>query len=443
VAVLVIMFVVMLVDVGEVFVVFFQSLASASGNLILFGFVEFGAGRGRTGGPFLAGRSISAATSTAATATSTAAGLIRSLGIFTTRPGRTLGIPCRRFVQAKVVDTGQDVFAVQIGIQIQIEIKFARTGLFAARGFTPRLFAPRGTIIAPRSRRAFIAATQVFPTRFLPANFISARRNNLIPYIAASRGSVITSWRRSVIAPRGGSNIPAAFRTTALVAAISATSTTLIAPAAVISSASSTLLIALARTLVPANLRSWFYCFFLVEIRVEVQILLDVRLNHFRTFFKIVVEREAHVVFKAAAFDARRFGLERHARLEFVKRIRRTGCFLRCRAFDNRLLRDRRGSRSGSGNKLRRWWRHFGLGSGGRLRLSRLFRRGKTENGKDARPLALRLGSRRSCFHLRLGTGGGGGGGAGLETGGLVGSEVLSPFGNSAAGETSLGGMPI
>jgi hypothetical protein len=72
-------------------------------------------------------------------------------------------------------------------------------------------------------------------------------------------------------------------------------------------------------------------------------------------FLEVIVQREAHIVFKTSAFDPGSFGLDRHARLELVEQARRASGLFRHRPIEKRLLSNRLRcfSRPGSGNRFR------------------------------------------------------------------------------------------
>lgn len=171
--------------------------------------------------------------------------------------------------------------------------------------------------------------------------------------------------------------------------------------------------VALTGSLVPAGLdnrlgRLWF---FEIDFLVEVFLFVEVRLDHFRLLFEIVVEREAGIVLKAPSSRARRLRLQRHAGLEFVQWVRQPRRLLAnwsfregplSRAFHN-WLRSWTGRRNGPRRYRSRGWRGlFCLGSR-RWRLW-FFRRGESEHRENARPLALRFGRGRGfCRRLRAG----------------------------------------
>ena len=243
-AVLVVVVLVMLVHVTHVLVVLLKSLAGAGGNPILFVLVNLGngsRGAGRTrfsGGAFPPSFPTAAATATAATTgariTLFAAGFFHPSG----SRGAIGDFRRGRFIHVEVVNPGQDVFLLQIGIEVQIEIKFARTGLFPADFIPTSLFAPRGRPVIPaRSGRALVAAASVFT-----------------PGLFAARGRSFLTARRGDIATRGRSFFAATFRPAALLAPLAAAASALVAAAAIGSAVSATPFIPLARTVVPARL---------------------------------------------------------------------------------------------------------------------------------------------------------------------------------------------
>jgi hypothetical protein len=375
VAVLVVVVLVVLVHITYIFVILLESLAGAGRNPILFVLVNTGNRSRGTGWTSFSGRTFptititSAATTTAAT-TGTRITLFPSGFFYASGSRGAIGnFRGRSLVHVEVVNPRHDVFL------LQIEIKFA----------WPRLFPPRRAVISARSGGALVAAASVFTTRLFTA-------------------------RRRGIATRRRSFFAASFRPAALFAPLAAAPSALVAAAPIASALSAALFIPLARTLVPSRLGAEFRGFFLFDVYllVDVFLVIEVRLNHFRMFFEIVVQRKARIVFKTfPRLRAGRLGLERHAGLEFVERIREARRLLGFGPWGDKLLRDWFRRWTGRGYRPR-WNRLWGLRRrlfGFRSRGSRcgLFGGCQTKDGEDARPLTLRLGGGRGW--LRLGAG--------------------------------------
>lgn len=372
---LVVTILVMLIHVRRLVVVLFQPLTGAGGNLVLFVLVDIGNGRSGARGSFFARGALGAAT-TAATATPTTA----RIPLLTTRVlhaassrGAIGSLAGGGFLHVDVVDPRQDIILLQIGIQVQIKVKFALARLLAADFIATRFFSTRRTVVATRSRwalvptcrwRAFFAARGrrpvVSPWRWRA--LVTARGWRAL-IAARGRRSVVSPWRRWAL-------VTAHFRPAALLPSLITAPSAL---AAVSFPASFTLVIARTRSLVAPRFTTGFGCLFLVKLfLIEVQLILEVRLNHFGMLFKIVVERKARVVLKAPGL--RTLGLEGHAGLELVERIGKARRRLCDRPFEhgffgNGLDRDRPFERP-LGNVTRGWsnglasWRLFGFGSG-------------------------------------------------------------------------------
>lgn len=206
-AVLVVVIFVMLVQVAHFLVVLFQSLTGTGGNPVLFVLVDFRLGS--SGGPLIPFRPFAtAASAPSAAATPTAA--ILSLCFFDAAGASGTLFALYSKCVIEVFDGGENIVPVQIDIQIQVEIKAGRSRLFApgfvtAWGFvTANFFAAGRTIITAWSRRTFVAAAAVFAARrrpFFAARFFSSRRRGLV---ASWWRSVITSWRRRLVAATFG-----------------------------------------------------------------------------------------------------------------------------------------------------------------------------------------------------------------------------------------------
>jgi|GEM_PF-6857769 len=372
VAVLVVVVLVVLVHITYIFVILLESLAGAGRNPILFVLVNTGNRSRGTGWTSFPGRTfptITAAATTTAATTRTRIALFPSGFFYASGSRGAIGNFCgRSLIHVEVVNPRHHVFV------LQIEIKFA----------WPRLFPPRRAVISARSGGALVAAASILTT-----GLFAARRRD------------IATRRRSFFA--------ASFRPAALFAPLAAAPSALVAAAPIASALSAALFIPLARTLVPSRLGAEFRGFFLFDVYllVDVFLVIEVRLNHFRMFFEIVVQRKARIVFKTfPRLRAGRFGLERHTGLEFIERIREARRLLGFGPWGDKLLRDwfRRWTGRGSRPKWNRLGgrrrRIFGFSRGSRCGL---FGRCQTKDGEDARPLTLRLGGGRGW--LRLGAG--------------------------------------
>jgi hypothetical protein len=342
VTVLVVMIFVMLVQVTDVLVIFLESLPGSGGNLVLFVLVDnrlCSPGAGRT---FFTRGTFSPAPAPASATTTAAAGIpfLASRILHATGSRRALRYgPLGSFIHVVIVDPRQDVILLQIGIQVQIEIKFALARLFTANFLATRLLAARRSIVSARSWRAFIATASVFTPRLFPAgwryvsaSFLTAWRRRFAARLLSARG-LVTTW----------------FRPAALFATLRTLSSTLVARTAVSSAVPTTLFISLTRTFLPPRFITRLGYFFLFQ----VPFVVEIRLDHLGLLFKIVIQREARVVLEAPGSGPGRLGLQGHTGLKFIQRIRNAGRLLRDRPFGDRFFRNWFGRNRFGGKSLR------------------------------------------------------------------------------------------